>query len=82
MPANTVRLNITLPTELAKELKQMTALRGRSQFVADAVEQKIKHLKDKELAKAMAEGYRATRKEGLAITREFESSDLEDWDEY
>jgi metal-responsive CopG/Arc/MetJ family transcriptional regulator len=82
MSTNTVRLNITLPSELAEDLKQITGPRRRSQFVAEAVEQKIKKLKDRQMEKAMAEGYQATRKEGLAIAKEFEASDIEGWDEY
>lgn len=82
MPTSTVRFNITLPADLAEDLKQIAAPRKRSQFVAEAVEQKVKQLKDKQMKKAMVEGYQATQKEGLAITKEFESSDLEGWDEY
>ena len=82
MSGKTVRLNITLPAELAEALGKIAAPRKRSQFVTEAVEQKIKQLKDRRLEKVLAEGYQATRKEGLAMTREFESSDLEGWDEY
>jgi hypothetical protein len=46
------------------------------------VEEKIKQFKDKQMEKTLVEGYQATQKEGLAITREFESGDLEGWDEY
>ena len=82
METETIRLNITLPSTLAKELKRLSGPRKQSQFVAEALEQKIEQLKKKQMEKALAEGYKATSKEGLAITKEFESVDLEDWDAY
>ena len=82
MSTSTVRFNITLPADLAETLKQIAAPRKRSQFVAEAVAQKIKQLKDSQIEKILAEGYRATKKEGLAITEEFAASDAEGWDEY
>ncbi len=82
MTTNTVRMNITLPADLAEVLKKITAPRRRSQFVAEAVGQKIKQLQDHLLDKSLKEGYQANKKEGLTITQEFESSDLEDWNDY
>ena len=82
MATESVRLNITLPAELAKELKHITASRKQSKFVAEAVEQKIKQLKQKQMEKELAAGYKATRKEGVEITKEFDSVDLEGWDAY
>ena len=78
----TVRMNITLPSSLAKELKQITAQRKRSKFISDAIAQKIKQLKKQELEKLLVEGYQATKKEGLKLTKEFEQLDIEGWDEY
>jgi metal-responsive CopG/Arc/MetJ family transcriptional regulator len=82
MATESVRLNITLPAELAKELKHITASRKQSKFVAEAVEQKIKELKQKQMEKVLVDGYKATRKEGVAITKDFDSVDLEGWDAY
>jgi metal-responsive CopG/Arc/MetJ family transcriptional regulator len=82
MKSETIRLNITLPSALAEQLKHISGPRKQSQFVAEALEQRIKQLKKKQMEKALAEGYKANSKEGLAITKEFESVDLEDWDAY
>lgn len=82
MATETIRLNITLPADLAEQLKHISGPRKQSQFVAEALEQRIKQLKKKQMEKALAEGYKTTRKEGLKITKEFESIDLEDWDAY
>ena len=82
MSTETIRLNITLPSNLAKELKRITAPRKQSQFVAEAVEQKIKQIKIEQMEKILEEGYKATNKEGIRITKEFDSVDLEGWDAY
>ena len=78
----TVRMNITLPSSLVKELKQITGPRKRSRFISDAIAQKIKQLKEQQLEKLLVEGYQATKEEGLKLTKEFELLDIEGWDEY
>ena len=80
MDTETVRLNITLPKELVNAMNRMTEPRKRSRFIADAVRQKIE-LKE-EMEKLLEQGYRAAAKESLALTKEFESADLEGWDDY
>ncbi len=82
MSTNSVRLNITIPVELSNELNQLASPRKRGRFVAEALEQKIKQLKADKLEKSLKEGYRATKKEGLALTEEFEATDIEGWDDY
>ena len=82
MSTETVRLNITLPKELAHALDKVTGPRKRSHFIAEALRQKIEQTEKEELEKILEEGYRATAKESLAIAKEFETVDLEGWDEY
>ena len=82
MNTETVRLNITVPKDLAQAINRFTGPRKRSQFIAEAVRQQIEKKEKQELEKILEEGYRATAKENLAITKEFEASDLEDWYEY
>lgn len=36
----------------------------------------------RELAEKLAEGYAATREEGLELCKEFEAADLENWGKY
>jgi len=81
-PKETVRLNITLPIPLARELKQITAPRKLSKFVSNAIAREIKHLKKQKLEKLLVEGYQATRKENFELTKEFEQLDIEGWDDY
>lgn len=82
MATETIRLNITLPSALAEQLKRITGPRKQSQFVAEAVEQRIKQLNKEQMEKILAEGYKATCKEGIEITEDFDSVDLEGWDAY
>ena len=76
------RLNIVLPDALIREIDQVAGRRKRSQFIADAVKRRIVDLEKDRLRRVMAEGYRATRHEDEELTREFEASDLEGWDDY
>ena len=79
---NTIRLNITLPNNLAVKMNSFIKPRQRSRFIAEAVGQKIAELEEVALQKQMKEGYKARREEGLEITKEFKNSDLRGWDEY
>jgi len=81
-PKETIRLNITLPAPLAKELKQLTAPRKLSRFVSNAIAREIKHLKEQKLEKLLVEGYQTTREEGIKLSEEFEQLDIEGWDDY
>ena len=79
---NTVRLNITLPNNLAAKMNSLIKPRQRSRFIADAVQQRISEMEEFALQKQLEEGYKARREESLKITKEFENLDLREWDEY
>jgi metal-responsive CopG/Arc/MetJ family transcriptional regulator len=82
METETVRLNITLPKGLVQAMNRVAEPRKRSRFIAEAVRQKIEQNDKEALEKLLVEGYRAAAKESLALTKEFESADLEGWDDY
>lgn len=42
MNGNTVRINISLPPDLVKDLKKVAPKRGVSKFLAEAAEEKIR----------------------------------------
>jgi metal-responsive CopG/Arc/MetJ family transcriptional regulator len=63
-------------------MNRVTEPRKRSRFIADAVRHKIEQKEKEEMEKVLVEGYQAAAKESLAITKEFESADLEGWDDY
>jgi metal-responsive CopG/Arc/MetJ family transcriptional regulator len=78
----TVRLNITLPKGLVEAMNRMTQPRKRSGFIAEAVRQKIEQKEKEETEKLLVEGYQAAARESHSLTREFESADLEGWDDF
>jgi len=79
---NMVRMNITIPEELAQKLDQIVSSRKKSRFIADSLREKIKRIEEEETEKRLAEGYKARKEEGVAIAEDFRSADLEGWDDY
>ena len=77
-----VRLNITLPEDLARQLEKAAGSRNKSSFIAEALKQRIKEMQEEELNKILEEGYKERKQESLSITKEFEPVDVEGWDEY
>jgi metal-responsive CopG/Arc/MetJ family transcriptional regulator len=82
MRTDIVRLNVTLPRGLVEAMNRVTEPRKRSRFIAEAVRQKIEQEEKEEMQKLLEVGYRATAKESLALTKEFDNADLEGWDDY
>lgn len=77
-----VRMNITIPEDLFHKLNKFVGSRKKSQFIAQALKEGIEKIQYKELQRALEEGYRARKQESHSIAKEFESVDLEGWDEY
>lgn len=78
MIKKTIRLNITLPQDLVALLDKVAGNRKRSQFIADAVKQKIEQVRKEEMEMLLEEGYTTHRMESVAITKDFDgASDLE-----
>ena len=82
MSTEMVRLNISLPASITEELNKFTLPRKRSQFIGQAIQLLIRQLKEKEKEALLEEGYKTTATEGREITRNFEATDIENWDEY
>jgi metal-responsive CopG/Arc/MetJ family transcriptional regulator len=82
MRRQTARINVTLPKELIESVNQIAGPRSRSRLIAESLRECIRQIKQDELEKQLEEGYRATAKEGRTLAREFETADLEGWDEY
>ena len=77
-----VRLNITLPEELARQLHELIAPGKKSQFIAEALKKRIKEMETEKLQQILEEGYKARKKESEQLAKEFEPIDLEGWDDY
>ncbi len=70
------RLNITLPEEIAQEIKYIP---NKSGFISEAIKEKLERINKEKLDKLLIEGYKATRKEDKGIDREWEKMTLEGW---
>ena len=79
---NMVRMNITIPEDLARQLDQLVDSRKKSRFIAEALKERVKKIEEDKLQKMLEEGYKRRKEESLSISRDFESIDLEGWDEY
>ena len=77
-----VRLNITIPEEVARQLDSIVGTRGKSRFIAETLRRRIQEIAEQKLHQLLEEGYKARKKESQSIAKEFESADLEGWDEY
>ena len=82
MNPDTVRINITLPTSLAKTLTKIAGPRKRSLFITEVLQHKIDTMKQQRMEASLIEGYTATKKEVDKITNDFKHADIEGWDEY
>ena len=82
MSAKTVRFNVILPSELADQLRKVAGPRKRSEFITDAIKQRLKEMQKRELDALLEEGYRVGSEESFALAKDFEAVDLEGWDEY
>jgi len=70
------RLNITLPEEIAQEIKDIP---NKSAFISEAVKEKLERMNKEKLDKLLIEGYKATKKEDKEINQEWEKITLEGW---
>jgi len=77
-----VKLNITIPEELARQLEKLAGRRKKSRFIAEALRKRIGEIQEQELNQILEEGYKERKQESLSIAKEFEPVDLEGWDEY
>ncbi len=73
------KVTLTLPRDLMETVREMASPRGQSKFVAEAVEYFIEEKRRQILREELIAGYQATAEESLAITKEWEEADFEDW---
>ncbi len=77
-----VRMNITLPEELVHELDELVGPKKKSKFIFDAVRRRLQEIRQQAMDRLLEEGYKAGRKESRFLAKEFQSTDLEGWDDY
>jgi hypothetical protein len=73
----TLKLNFTVPEEVARELQTHVGKRKRSAFVAEAVRARLEELKKEQLRQELVEGYQSRCGEDAEINHEWESATLE-----
>lgn len=78
---DTIRLNVTLPKEIALKLDSFAGPKGKSSFIAECLKKSIASLEEQKLKNLLAEGYQNTKAESLALAKEFEPIDLQGWDD-
>lgn len=72
-----VRLNITMPEELAKELDQ---IRNKSQFIAQALREKFKREKKENLNKLLISAYKKASLEDEKVNKDWDRTTVKDWE--
>lgn len=77
-----VRLNITLPEDLARKLDETVKPKEKSRFIAETLRQRIEKIQHEKLQKALEEGYKVRKEESQFIAKDFEAVEAEGWDEY
>ncbi len=75
----TLKLNFTVPEDIAEALKTRVSKRKRSAFVAAAVAEKLKELEEEQLRQTLVEGYQARKAEDAKVNGEWEKATLEEW---
>ncbi len=67
---------------MARQLDKLIGPRKKSHFIAETLKEKIERIQNEELQEILEEGYKVRKQESQSIAEEFESVDLEGWDEY
>jgi hypothetical protein len=75
----TIKLNFTVPEDIATELKSRVSSSKRSAFVTAAVAARLKELEEEQLRQSLVEGYRARQAEDAEINRDWEGATQEKW---
>ena len=71
-----VRLNITLPDDLGKELKKVS---NRSRFISQVLREKLEREKRQRLDELLIEGYQHIGEEDKILDKEWSKATLKDW---
>ncbi len=68
---NTVRINITLPLEIAEMLKNA---KNKSSFISEAIRERIEREKKANLIRELSEGYKVRKKEEKEISLDWDTT--------
>jgi len=77
---NTLKMNFTVPADVAATLRAVVKPRNRSGFVTDAIVRRLQEVEQEHLRQILIEGYLSRREEDRKINAEWESiSHEEGW---
>lgn len=76
---STVRVNFTIPEQVASRLKLSVHDRSRSAFIVEAIKERLDKLEKESFRQLLTEGYQARREEDREINQEWEAATLERW---
>ncbi len=68
---NTVRVNITLPSEVVEMLKNV---KNKSSFIAEAIRERVEREEKANLIKELSEGYKVREKEDKELSLEWDTT--------
>lgn len=68
---NTVRVNITLPLEIAEMLKNV---KNKSSFIAEAIRERVEREEKANLIKELSEGYKIRKKEDKELSLDWDTT--------
>jgi len=68
---NTVRINITLPLEIAEMLKNV---KNKSSFISEAIRERIERENRTNLIRELSEGYKVRKKEEKEISLDWDTT--------
>ena len=68
---NTVRVNITLPLEVAEMLKNV---KNKSSFITEAIRERVEREKKANLIKELSEGYKERKKEEKELSLDWDTT--------
>jgi len=77
----TLKLNFTVPEDVAEALRTQVSKSKRSAFVSNAVRAHLKELEEAQLQQLLIEGYKASGKEETELDAEMEYATLENMDD-
>jgi metal-responsive CopG/Arc/MetJ family transcriptional regulator len=72
-----IRLNITLPEDIVKQLETK---KNKSRFIAEALREKIEREKRKKVESLLKEGYRANSSQDKELTTDWDKVSIEEWE--
>jgi metal-responsive CopG/Arc/MetJ family transcriptional regulator len=68
---NTVRINITLPFEVAQMLEKV---KNKSAFIAEAIKERIEREEKATLVRELTQGYKARKKEDRELSLDWDTT--------